>query len=180
MKQLLDDLLSTIVFLVLYLVTGNVFIAIGLAIAAGIAQIAWLKARGRIIDTMQWASLALVVVLGGATIAFDDGRFIMMKPSIAHFAIAAVMLRRGWMGRYLPSIASDNLPESLIVGAGYAWSALMVGIGLANLVVAWTFDVHVWIWFISVFALGAKLVFFAGQFALFHYVVRRNLKLRAA
>ena len=180
MKQLLDDLLSTIVFLVLYLVTGNIFVATGLAIVAGIAQIAWLKGRGRAIDTMQWASLALVVVLGGATIAFNDGRFIMMKPSIAHFAIAAVMLRPGWMGRYLPRIAADNLPESLVIGTGYAWAALMALLGVTNLVVAWHFDEHVWIWFISVFAVGAKLVFFAGQFALFSYVVRRNLKLRAA
>ena len=180
MKQLFDDLLSTIVFLVLYLVTGNLFVATGLAIAAGVAQIAWLKARGRAIDTMQWASLALVIVLGGMSIALHDGRFIMMKPSIAHFAIAGVMLRRGWMGRYLPRIATDNLRESMIVGAGYAWAALMVALGLANLVVAWRFDEHVWIWFISVGAVGAKLIFFAGQFALFSYVIRRNLKLRAA
>ena len=180
MKQLLDDLLSTIVFLVLYLVTGNIFVATGLAIATGVTQIAWLKARGRAIDTMQWASLALIVVLGSATIAFDDGRFIMMKPSIAHFAIAAVMLRPGWLGRYLPRIAADNLPESLVVGTGYAWAALMALLGVANLVVVWRFDEHVWIWFISVFAIGAKLVFFVGQFALFSYVIRRNLKLRAA
>jgi intracellular septation protein len=180
MKQLLDDLLSTIVFLVLYLATGDIFTATVLAMVVGIVQIAWLKARGHAIDFMQWASLALVIVLGGTSVALHDGRFVMMKPSIAHFAIAGVMLRRGWMGRYLPRIATGNLPESMIVGAGYAWAALMIALGLANLVVAWTFDEHVWIWFISVVAVGAKLVFFAGQFGLFQYVVRRNLKLRAA
>jgi intracellular septation protein len=67
---------------------------------------------------MQWGSLALVIVLGGATITTRDGHFIMIKPSIIHFAVAAIMLRRGWMGRYLPRIATDNLPESIIVGAG--------------------------------------------------------------
>jgi len=180
MKQLLDDLLSTIVFLVLYLATGDIFTATALAIAAGIVQIAWLKAKGRPIDFMQWASLALVIVLGGTSIALHDGRFIMMRPSIAHFAIAGVMLRPGWMGRYLPRIATDNLPPSTIVGAGYAWAALMIVLGLANLLIAWAFDEHIWIWFISVGAVGAKLVFFAGQYALFHYAVRRNLKLRAA
>jgi len=180
MKQLLDDLLSTIVFLVLYLATGDIFTATGLAMAVGIVRITWLKAKGRPVDFMQWASLALVIVLGGTSIALHDGRFIMMKPSIAHFAIAAVMLRRGWMGRYLPRIAVDNLPESMIVGAGYGWAALMIVLGLANLVIAWSFDEHVWIWFISVVAVGAKLVFFAGQFAVFQYVVRRRLKLRAA
>ena len=180
MRQLFEDLLATIFFVVIYAVSGDIFVATGAAIAAGLVQIAYLKARRRSIDMIQWGSLALVIVLGGATILTRDGHFIMMKPSIIHCTIAAIMLRRGWMGRYLPRIAADNLPESLIVGAGYAWAALMVLLGVANLVVAWTFDEHAWIWFISVFAVGAKLVFFAGQFALFSYVIRRNLKLRAA
>ena len=180
MRQLFEDLLATIFFLVVYVVSGDIFVATGIAIAAGLVQIGYLKAKRHAIDTMQWGSLALVIVLGGATIATRDGRFIMIKPSIVHFAIAAIMLRRGWMGRYLPRIATDNLPESVIVGAGYAWAALMVVLGLTNLVIAWAFDEHVWIWFISVGAVGAKVVFALGQLLLFRYLVRRRLRLRAA
>ena len=180
MRQLFEDLLATIFFLVVYVVSGDIFIATGTAIAAGLVQIAYLKARRRPIDLMQWGSLALVIVLGGATIATHDGHFIMMKPSIIHFAIAAIMLRPGWMGRYLPRIATDNLPPSMIVGAGYAWAVLMALLGVTNLIVAWAFDEHVWIWFISVGAVGAKLVFALGQFALFRHTVRRRLRLKAA
>jgi intracellular septation protein A len=180
MRQLFQDLLATIFFLVVYVVSGDIFIATGTAIAAGLVQITYLKARRRPIDLMQWGSLALVIVLGGATIATRDGHFIMMKPSIVHFAIAAIMLRRGWIGRYLPRIAIDNLPESMIVGAGYAWAALMALLGVANLIIAWAFDEHVWIWFISVGAVGAKLVLALGLFALFQYTVRRRLRLKAA
>jgi len=180
MRQLFEDLLATIFFLVVYALSGDIFIATGVAIAAGLVQIAYLKVRRRPIDLLQWGSLALVVVLGGATIATRDGHFIMMKPSIIHFAIAAIMLRRGWMGRYLPRIATDNLPQSMIVGAGYAWAALMALLGVTNLIVAWAFDEHVWIWFISIGAVGAKLVFALGLFALFQYTVRRRLRLRAA
>ncbi len=180
MKQLLDDLLSTIVFVALYVASGDIFIATGLAIAAGLVQITYLKAKGRAIDMMQWASLALVIVLGGTAIATRDSRFIMMKPSIAHFAIAAVMLRRGWMGRYLPRIATENLSEGVIVGAGYAWAALMLALGLVNLVIAWGFDEHVWIWFISVGAIGAKGLMAALQILLFRTMVRRRLRPTAA
>jgi len=180
MRQLFEDLLATILFLVVYILSGDIFVATGIAIAAGVVQISYLKAKGRTIDMMQWGSLALVIVLGGATIATRDGRFIMIKPTIVHFAIAAIMLRRGWMGRYLPRIASDNLPESVVVGAGYAWAALMVALGLTNLVIAWAFDEHVWVWFISVGAVGAKVVFALGQLLLFRYLVRRRLRLRAA
>ncbi len=180
MRQLFEDLLATILFLVVYILSGDIFVATGIAIAAGVVQISYLKAKGRTIDMMQWGSLALVIVLGGATIATRDGRFIMIKPTIVHFAIAAIMLRRGWMGRYLPRIASDNLPEPVVVGAGYAWAALMVALGLTNLVIAWAFDEHVWVWFISVGAVGAKVVFALGQLLLFRYLVRRRLRLRAA
>ena len=180
MRQLFEDLLATILFLVVYILSGDIFVATGIAIAAGVVQISYLKAKGRTIDMMQWGSLALVIVLGGATIATRDGRFIMIKPTIVHFAIAAIMLRRGWMGRYLPRIASDNLPESVVVGAGYAWAALMVALGLTNLVIAWAFDEHVWVWFISVGAVGAKVIFALGQLLLFRYLVRRRLRLRAA
>ena len=180
MRQLFEDLLATILFLVVYILSGDIFVATGIAIAAGVVQISYLKAKGRTIDMMQWGSLALVIVLGGATIATRDGRFIMIKPTIVHFAIAAIMPRRGWMGRYLPRIASDNLPEPVVVGAGYAWAALMVALGLTNLVIAWAFDEHVWVWFISVGAVGAKVVFALGQLLLFRYLVRRRLRLRAA
>jgi Intracellular septation protein A len=53
---------------------------------------------GRRVEPMQ------VVVLGGATMLTQSPRFIMVKPTIVHFAVAAVMLRRGWMLRYLPEI----------------------------------------------------------------------------
>jgi intracellular septation protein len=180
MRQLFEDLLATIFFVVVYGVSGDIFIATGVAMTAGLVQIGYLKAKRRKIDAMQWGSIALVIVLGGVTIASRDGRFIMMKPSIIHFAIAAIMLRRGWMGRYLPRVATDNLPESVVVGAGYAWAALMVVLGITNLAVAWAFDEHVWIWFISVGAVGAKVVLALGQFALFQYLVRRRLRLKAA
>src|SRR6202035_2862106 len=113
LSQLLSDFLSALLFLAVYLVTGNITAAAAIAIAAGLVQLAGLKLRGRRIEPMQWLSLALVVVLSAATILTQSPRFVMLKPSIVHFAIAAVMLRRGWMARYLPEIAQQNLPESV-------------------------------------------------------------------
>ena len=57
---------------------------------------------GRPIDAMQWLALGLVAVLGAATLITQNGRFIMAKPTAIHWAIGTVMLRRGWMARYLP------------------------------------------------------------------------------
>ena len=111
LRQLLGDFLSAILFLVVYAVSDNVFAAAGIAVAAGLAQLVHLKAMRRRIEPMQWMSLGLVVVLGGATMLTQSPRFMMIKPTIVHFAVAAVMLRRGWMIRYMPQIVVQNLPE---------------------------------------------------------------------
>lgn len=175
LAQLVSDFLSALLFLFVYLATGNIIAAAAIAIAAAVIQLGYFWHTGRHIELMQWMSLALVIVLGGASILTQSPRFVMLKPSIAHFAVAAVMLRRGWMTRYLPEIARANLPASVPVGAGYAWAALLAGIGLANIAIALYADLATWAWFVSVGAVGAKIAAFLLQYAVFRTLVRRNL-----
>ncbi len=179
MKQvlwhLLNDFLSAILFLIVYAVSGNLRIAAGAAIAAGLAQFGWLKFAGRRIEPMQWTSLAVVVVLGGATMLTQSARFMMLKPSIVHFAVAAAMLRRGWMIRYITPIARENVSEATMVAAGYAWAALMAALGITNLIIALYFDLATWAWFVLVGAVGAKIAAVALQYAVFRTIVRRRL-----
>jgi len=145
------------------------------AVAAGLAQLFRLKLTRRRIEPMQWMSLGLVVVLGGATMLTQSPRFMMIKPTIVHFAVATVMLRRGWMLRYLPEIVLRNVPEPTIVAAGYAWAALLAALGLANLFIALRFDFATWAWFISVGSVGAKLAAFALQYGVFRAIVRQRI-----
>jgi len=178
MRQLLSDFLSAIVFLVVYGLSDNIYLATAAAVGVAAAQVAIMKSRGQPIDAMQWLVLGLVLVLGAATLITSDSRFIMVKPSIIHCAVGAVMLRRGWMIRYLPPIARDNLPESVMVTAGYAWAALMFALGFVNLVIATGFSFRVWAWFITFGAIGAKIAAFLIQYAVFRTIIGR--KLRAA
>jgi intracellular septation protein len=173
--QLANDFLSAIFFLVLYSLTGNIVLAAAIAVAIGVAQLARLKLARRRIEPMQWMSLGLVVVLGGATMLTQSPRFMMVKPTIVHWAIAAAMLRRGWMLRYLPEIVLRNVPEPAIVAAGYAWAALLAALGLTNLIIALHFDFVTWSWFISVGSVGAKLAAFALQYAIFRTIIRQRI-----
>lgn len=175
LRQLLSDFLSAILFLVVYAITGNLLAAAAIAIAAGVLQLLRIWSTGRRVEPMQWISLGLVVVLGGATILTQSPRFMMVKPTIVHLAVAAVMLRRGWMIRYLPQIVLQNVPEPTIVAAGYAWAGLLAAIGLTNLVIALHFDFVTWAWFVAVGAVGAKLTAFALQYSVFRMIVRRRL-----
>jgi intracellular septation protein len=172
--QLLSDFLSAILFLVVYALSGNLVAAAAIAVAAGVAQLVRLRLLRRRVEPMQWMSLGLVVVLGGATMLTQSPRFLMIKPTIVHFAVSGVMLRRGWMIRYLPEIVLRNVAESTIVATGYAWAGLLAAIGLANLIIALQFDFATWAWFISVGAIGAKLAAFALQYGVFRAIVRQR------
>ena len=94
------DFFSTIVFLAIYLATDNIVLATSVAIAGAVGQVVYSRIKGKALGYMTWASLALVIVLGAATILTRDPRFVLAKPAIAHFAIGTIMLKRGWMLRY--------------------------------------------------------------------------------
>jgi intracellular septation protein len=179
MKQalwhLLNDFLSAILFLVVYAISGSVRVAAAVAVGVGLGHLVWLKFSARQIEPMQWTSLGLVVVLGGATILTQNPRFVMAKPSVVHFAVAAAMLRRGWMICYMTPTAQHYVSEATIVAAGYAWAALMAALGFTNLIIALFFDLTTWAWFVSVGAIGAKVAGAALQYALFWTIVRRRL-----
>jgi intracellular septation protein A len=175
LRQLLSDLLSAILFLVVYAVSGSLFVAASTAVIAGLLQLAFLRLMRRRIEPMQWMSLGLVVVLGGATMLTQSPRFMMIKPTIVHFAVAAVMLRPGWMIRYLPEMVVRNVPEPAIVATGYGWAALLVALGLANLAIALRFDITTWAWFVSVGSVGTKLAAFTLQYGVFRTIVRQRL-----
>lgn len=175
-----SDLFSAIVFLVVYLVTDNVILATSVAIAGAIAQVIYARIKGQQLNYMTYASLALVVGLGAITLLTHDPRFMMAKPSIAHFAIGAIMLKRGWMLRYMPPIVVETVPE-YVTAAGYAWAVLMFVIGVGMIAVASTGDLKLWAFYLTVVAGGAKILAFAVQYLVLRLIVtsRRRAAARA-
>ncbi|MCK1359189.1 septation protein IspZ [Bradyrhizobium sp. 199] len=174
------DLFSAIVFLVVYLVTDNVILATSVAIAGAFGQVVYARIKGQQLNYMTYASLALVVVLGTVTLLTNDPRFMLAKPAIAHFAIGLIMLKRGWMLRYMPPIVVETVPE-YVTAAGYAWAALMFVIGAGVIMVASTGDLKLWAFYLTVVAGGGKILAFAVQYVVLRLVVtsRRRAAARA-
>src|ERR1700710_171062 len=164
-----SDFLSTIVFLVIFLATDNVILATSVAIAGAVGQVIYSRVKGRTLGYMTWASLGLVIVLGGATLLTHDPRFVLAKPAIGHFAIGTIMLKRGWMLRYMPPIVTETVPEYVTV-AGYAWAALMFVLGAGTIAVAMTGDMKLWTFYVTVVLVGAKIAAFAVQYAAFRFL----------
>lgn len=174
-RRLGFDFLSTIVFLAIYLATDNVILATAVAILGAIGQVIWSRLKGLPLGYMTWASLGLVIVLGGATLITHDPRFVLAKPAIGHIAIGLIMLKRGWMLRYMPAIVTETIPE-YVTYAGYAWAALMFVLAAGTVGIAMTGDMKLWAFYVTVVMIGAKLVAFAIQYVAFRLLVRSRLR----
>jgi intracellular septation protein A len=172
-KLLLQDLASTFLFLVLYLLTRNITLSVVLGMALGTAQIGWQLARKKPIDTMQWMSLFLVLGAGAATLMTDDPRFVMIKPSVIYLIVGIVMLKPGWMNRYLPAIAIDIVPDIAFI-FGFVWAGLMFFSAGLNLIVALNFSVVTWSVFMSIYGIVSKAALFLIGFATMRMIGMRR------
>ena len=137
-------------------------------IAATLAQVVYLKARGRKVDTMLWVSLGLVVLLGGAGIWFHDETFIKWKPSVFYWVMAAafllsqVVLRKNLL-QLLIGEQLTRVPAPVWQRLNLAWIAFFTLMGLLNLYVAYTFSTATWVNFKLFGSMGLMLVFMVAQ-----------------
>src|SRR5579871_3203491 len=164
-KLLLLDMASTLFFLALYLLTGNITLAIVLGMVLGVVQIGWQYFRKKPIDAMQWMSLFLVLAGGATALITHDARFVMVKPTLIYAIVGTVMLRRGWMNRYMPAVAVELMADVALI-FGYIWSALMFFSAGLNLYLALTYTPVVWGTAMSIWGIASKGILFLFQFAL--------------
>jgi hypothetical protein len=83
------------------------------------------------------------------------------------------------MLRYLPQVVTETIPEYVGI-AGFAWAALMFALGLGVIAVASTGDLKLWAFYISVVAIGAKVLAFAVQYLAFRILVTNRLRVIGA
>ncbi len=144
-----------------------VLLATVVVILATAAQILWLAARGKKIDTMLWVSLTLVVVLGGATIYFHSENFIKWKPTMLYWAMgAALLVGQLFMNKNgIKSLmgAQMTLPDAVWRKVNFAWVGFFAFMGALNLWVAFNFTTDMWVNFKLFGATALMLVFVVLQ-----------------
>jgi intracellular septation protein len=176
-RLLLLDMASTFFFLVLFLLTKNVPLSVTLGVALGFAQIGVQFVRGKRIETMEWLSLFVVVASGAATLLTNDPRFVMIKPSVLYVIVGVVMLKPGWMNRYLPPAAKELVPDVATI-FGFVWAGLMFATAALNIVVALNFSVAAWSAVMAAFAIGSKLALFLVGYAVMRTIAVRRRRAR--
>jgi len=152
-----------------------VLLATVVVVAATLLQVLYLLSRGRKVDLMLWVSLGLVVVLGGATVWFQNETFIKWKPTMLYWAMAlAFMLGPLLFGKNLLRVLIGEqlvLPEPVWVRLNWSWIGFFAFMGLANLVVAYNFSTDAWVNFKLFGGIGLMLLFTLAQgFYLSHHL----------
>jgi intracellular septation protein len=145
-----------------------VLLATLVVMIATLAQAAILKIRGQKIDLMLWISLALVIVLGGATVWFHNETFIKWKPTGLYWGMALTLwISQAWFGKNLYksmlSSAEVTLPEVIWQRLNRAWVLFLAALGVVNLYVAYHFSTSAWANFKVFGATGLMILFMLAQ-----------------
>ncbi len=164
--KLLFDLFPVLLFFIAFKVAG-IFVATAVAIAATFAQIAWVKLRGGKVSNLQWSSLGIITVFGGATLLLQDELFIKWKPTVLYWLGGAAFLGSLAVGKNLiRSIMGEGglvLPEPVWFKLCLAWGVFFLFKGALNLYVAFNYSTDTWVNFKLFGGMGLMLVFIFAQ-----------------
>ena len=160
--KLLFDLFPVILFFIAFKFQG-IYVATAVAIAATFCQVGWVWAKHRKVDTMLWASLALIVVFGSATLLLHDETFIKWKPTVLYWLFGAglfcadIIFGKNLIRAMMQS--QITVPDAVWRKLNLSWVFFLALMGSANLYVAYHFSTDNWVNFKLFGSIGLMLVF---------------------
>ncbi len=164
--KLLIDFFPIILFFVAFKVWG-IYTATAVAIVATVAQIAYLRLKTGKIEPMQWMSLGVIVLFGGATLLAHDDNFIKWKPTVLYWLMGGALLigQLVFKKNLLRSVmgAQLQLPDAIWLKLNWAWTAFFAAMGALNIWVAYNFDTDTWVNFKLFGGMGLMVVFVIAQ-----------------
>jgi intracellular septation protein len=163
--KFLFDFFPVIVFFIAFKVAG-IYAATGMAIAATVVQIGWVLARRKKVTNMQWASLAIIVIFGGATLILRDETFIKWKPTVLYWLAGASFLGAlAFKTNFVKAVMGEGitLPEPVWTKLAVAWGVFFLFKGALNLWVAYNFSTETWVNFKLFGSMGLILAFVIAQ-----------------
>jgi len=136
-------------------------------IVASLIQIAWVKLRHGKVDKTLLLSAALVVVLGGMTLYFQNDTFIKWKPTVLYWVFAVVLIcaEMFWNKNFIRVMMGKDigLPEKVWKTLNLSWAIFFIGLGILNLYVAFNYSIDTWASFKLFGTMGLMFVFIIAQ-----------------
>jgi intracellular septation protein len=160
--KFLFDIFPVVLFFIAFKFYG-IYVATGVAIAASFGQIAWVWLRKRQVDNLQWMSLGVIVLFGGATLILQNETFIKWKPTVLYWmfagtlAVAALVFKRNLIRSMMEK--QMTLPDLVWNKLQASWIAFFTVMGALNLYVAYNFSTDTWVNFKLFGGIGLMLVF---------------------
>ncbi|OGT35710.1 MAG: septation protein A [Gammaproteobacteria bacterium RBG_16_51_14] len=170
MKFLFDFFPVVAFFIAFYIPEDReqgIYLATMVAIAASFIQVTIYWFIHHRFERMHLITLALLVILGGATLLLHDERFIKLKPTAVNWIFALVFLGSQYIGgknlvqRMMEQ--SVTVPKTVWTTLNMSWVAFFITMGAANLYVASNYSSEVWVNFKLFGILGLTFVFVFAQ-----------------
>ncbi|MSP27101.1 MAG: septation protein A [Methylococcales bacterium] len=177
MKQFLE-FFPILLFFIAFKVY-DIYVATAVVIAATVVQVAFIWFRYRKVETMQWVTLGLVLVMGGATLYFQNEAFIKWKFSIIEWLFGSVFLGSQFIGKkpFIERMMSDNmtLPAVIWKRLNLLWASFFISVGFINVYVMYNYNTDDWVYFKTFIAPALMLIFIVLQMAfLYKYIPDSN------
>ena len=165
--KMLIDFLPIVIFFIVYKLTDDLILATAVLIPATMLQMAYTWFTTKKVEKMQLVTLVLVVVLGGLTVALQDGQFIKWKPTIVNWLFSLAFLGSQFIGQK-PIVQrlmgkSVELPSQVWRKLNVAWAVFFAAMGGINLYVAFNYSESTWVDFKLFGMLGLTFVFIIAQ-----------------
>lgn len=164
--KLLFEFVPVVIFFIallkydLYVATAVLMVAIAIQVA-----LFWLVFKR--VEKMHLITLALVEILGAATLILQNPLFIKWKPTVVNWLFAVAFLGSQFVSKKtLIQHMLDSkieLPTDVWRKLNWSWIGFFFFMGLANLYVAYQFDTITWAQFKVFGILGLTILFVIGQ-----------------
>lgn len=175
MKQFFD-FFPVLAFVVAYFTTKDMVLATKILIAASAVQIAGFWLIKRTVEKIHLVTFAILLVLGGLTIALRDDAFIMWKPTIVNWLFAVIFLGSQFIGKrnlvrtlvegfvkQMPHMKVE-VPEDKWLPLNLSFVAFFLFLGATNLVVMYHFDKDTWALYKLIGQTILNMLFMVGVF----------------
>lgn len=160
--KILFDFFPVLLFFICYKFFG-IYSATAIAMVASIAQVALYRLKYQRFEKLHLISLAMILILGGATLFFHNPWFIKWKPTGLYWLSSIVFLGSLYVGKQplIQKIMGSNvsLPPKIWVRLNIAWAIFFLFMGALNLYVAYSFDTNFWVTFKLFGGAGFTLLF---------------------
>jgi intracellular septation protein len=164
--KLLCEFLFLAIFFAVFKVYG-IYPAIASAIVLYGSQLGFMYLKNKRVEKIQLVTFLIVLVLGGASLIFQNEMFFKWKPSVIYWALAIAIVAAQAI-RHQSSLQtflaqSIELPVRIWYQLDYVWAGFFTLLGALNIVIAYHFPTSVWVYFKLFGTLGFFVLFILFQ-----------------